>query len=417
MEGLHIGLPLGYEQYQQQPLQQLPFEQPSAEPYLFEQPTYEQMLLDPRIYEPVPSHLHTRQRRIIHQDNPQQLYEEPFETLPVDCSLGVLPDSELLEAEYANFYCDFGTDGQEQADFDFDGVLGQDDEFDFEECLAQALVANPGLDNVAEQVDPLILEEHAGQVDASFDLDAMVDIEDNNTAPVQEETLPSLADNTQVPIKTAAQKICTPPPKPIPSPLDTVFADFDGLQRILHHPNTPRSDNLTGAPLAAHLLSELAFAIRLTEIHRLWSRQKREYWYKEVDSLIRNENTGNITPWGPFSDWLVMYELGLEEVLEEISKPNVNTSSTDRKIMYWRMKRKVLSDLKLQATQLIEQTTGALLGLFKEACNYSEAEVKGELDRRLKVVQEKVVADCRANGCFGLRKTHRGSCKEKYWGT
>ncbi|KAJ4315987.1 hypothetical protein N0V94_005679 [Neodidymelliopsis sp. IMI 364377] len=418
MGDLYIKQALGQELYVPEPTPQSAFQQLCA----FEQQQFEQRQLEEqqRLY--LLERVQAEQFLSHQQYNDQipgqlpMLQQQVFCEEPSDWFLGesdldtLLQDYELLDG--GNFYSDFRTEEEVQADYDSDAVLGpQGKEVDFEECLEKVLSAQLRDDTATGRPDSMFLENQTVQVHPAYHFNTTANIEGVGLAYVQVQDVPAPVGTHQVPAP-ASTKQTRKPRKAAPACLHTFFADFIPAQDILRQPSCIFTSSLTGLPLATHLVSQLSLAIRLCEVHRRWNRMKRADWHKEVQLLIRLENDEHITPWEPLSDWFVIYELGLEEVLEQDSA--ASRSATDRKFAKERMVRKVKAELQQMATQLIGQTTEALFETLKQMSGSTEEEVKADLDRQLKLVQSKVREDCKVSGCLGLKSVVSGLNKEKF---
>jgi hypothetical protein len=420
MGELYIKQAFGQELYVPEPTAQTAFQQLCA----FEQQQFEQRQLEEqqRLY--LLERVRAEQFLSHQQYNDQipgqlpMLQQQVFCEEPSDWFLGesdlntLLQDYELLDG--GNFYSDFGAEEKAQADYDFDAVLGpQGKEVDFEECLEKVLCEQLRDDSAIGRPDSMFLENQTVQVHPAYHFNTTTDTEGIGLAYMQAQEVPAPVGTHQALAPAPAPtKQTRKPRKAAPTCLHTFFADFIPAQDILRQPSSTPIPSLTGLPLVTHLISQLALAIRLCEVHRRWNRMKRADWHKEVQLLIRLENDEHITPWAPLSDWFVIYELGLEEVLEQDSA--ASRSATDRKFAKERMVRKVKAELQQVATQLIGQTTEALFETLKQVSGFAEEEVKADLDRQLKLVQSKVREDCKVSGCLGLKSVFSGLNKEKF---
>ncbi|KAF1364583.1 hypothetical protein EJ07DRAFT_151841 [Lizonia empirigonia] len=414
--------------------------------------TVEYLLNDPDPYEPTPLELHEQRRRRIshtqqffeseslqvppeqqllhHQDLEPELFAQPSPSVPVHPSLETLPQYEMLDP---NIYSHFGIDGEENLHSSWSDIPGLDDqELDFDECLANALQGD--MQRGQGYGQPSLEFEYADngilQADSLFPMDLM------NDRQVRYEPLPNGFDATMDvnmanfdqaaaqengPQITAGdvQALCEasflsgnqipdrePHPELAPYSLHHIFTDFNASEDILRQPATPiHAQDLTGEALAKHLISEFGLAVRLSEMYRRWRLMKQAKFLKEVNVLVSLEAKDTITPWGPLSDWLTLYETELEEILDQYGENKTLDWKMKRELQLCkkRLERKIKTALRLSALELIDQNTDALLKLFLEGSKHPERKVKTELKRQLRIVQTEIARDCADNGVLRLK--------------
>lgn len=421
MEGLSIGqrqLPpmpehihLGRRQLQQSGLQeQLPDQRM----------TVEYLLNDPDPYEPTPLELHEQRRRLA----------QPSPSLPVHPNLETLPPYEMLDP---NIYSPFGTGGDENLYSSWPDIPGLDDqELNFDECLANALQGDmqPGqgygqpslefeyADNGFLQADSLfpmdlMNDRHFRYEPLPDGFDAMMDVNMANfdQAAAQENGPRVTAEDVQALCEAAflsSNQIPDREPHPelAPYSLDHIFTGFNASEDILRQPVTSiHAQNLTGETLAKHLISEFGLAVRLSEVYRRWRPMKQAKFLKEVNVLVSLEAKNAITPWGPLSDWLTLYETCLEEILDHYGENKTLDWKIKRELQLCkkRMERKIKTSLRLLALELIDRNTDALLKLILEGSKHPECKVKTALKRQLRSVQTAIARDCAENGVLRLK--------------
>ncbi|KAF9695378.1 hypothetical protein EKO04_006537 [Ascochyta lentis] len=456
MKGLKIEQPMGQDLAQlqsQQLAEQHWFEQQQSEQQQFQtqfqqrdqRMTIDYLLNDPVLHEPVSSQLHEQQQWLMNQT--QQLYNvqsmqtqsiqdqfcrqnqeselslQPFEAFPLELNMGMPPQSQLWDA---NSCSNFGTNGAEQVDYNFNDFRAPGDpELDFEERLANALHAELSIMNDIEQsaFGELDLDNRIGQVDSMFpmetdlkyqllsdDCNAMTDTNtiDSNLVAAQGHILQPTAGEFEAQPQAATKRARKP--KPAPFSLDKVFAYFDASQDILRQPSVPSHD-LTGAALTMHLITELGMAVRLSQLRRRWSHMKQRAFLKEVELLTKLENEDSIMPWGPLSDLLTMFEIGLEDILDRYGHNKNLDWKTENKVKadVQRFARAFKTGMSQKALEIIKLNTEALLKLFIDASDYPESKVKAELNRQLRSLNEAVVKNCKDTGVLRLKMGTRGS--------
>ncbi|KAH6644733.1 hypothetical protein C7974DRAFT_440272 [Boeremia exigua] len=405
--------------------------------------TLNYLLADPAIYEPSPLEVCEQRRRLQHQtkelynleslqlpgrmpvtyQNPQpELFMEPFLTYPVDPSQGMsqdmLPDYELIDP---NFYCNLGSPANGlQADYSW-----TDSGPSIQEATQEADFSGSNYGNQLVDDDAFdLLGDSIPSVQYDHDLsDAMViDVADVNPPDTLQNFITAEAQQTQqepaieVQPQAPAARVRQPRAKTPSFSLDAFFQDFNASDDILRQPALPNHD-LTGEALAKQLISELGLAFRLTELHRRWNKNKVNDWFKEVDLLDRLEGKKAIVPWGPLSDWLVMYQNELETILDRYGDVSNIDWQTERKVRAdkYTLTKSLTSDLRDEAQRLIEVNKESLLELLVELTGQDGSEVKFVLDKKLRLVKAAVVNDCAVNGILALRVGPHGvyvDCKK-----
>lgn len=466
IRGLCIGEPIGLQNGRgevQQRLAQMA-ERIEIERQHFEQQRQQQQdqrmtleyLLADDLYDPAPLELYEQRRQFLHQaqqlnvqgslqspSNQQpvtyqnlqpELFQESFLTYPMDpnqgTNQGMLPDYEPLDP---NLYFDFGADDEQQAGCSWIDLTGPgDQEIHFEECLANALRADLQLDDGFQQSSFDELDElfdiGMNRADSMFTkgpddpfltpdytVEAASDVDMVDSVPIiaQEDVSESNANDGLGERKTPAKRVRKPRNKSPPFSLNEYFTDFNASADILRQPVSPDHD-LTGAALNTHLISELVLAVRLAQMHRRWSKMKQIKWLKEVNVLVNLENKGTITPWGPLSDWLTLYELDMEDILDKYGHDkNLDwQAKTEVKVDMKRFAISFKAELRRKANELIEQNMTALLKLFWEGSGLGERMVKIELNKQLRFLEEAVVQDCQNNGVLRLKLGQWGTYVE-----
>lgn len=415
--------------------------------------TLEFLLADRDVYEPTPLEVYEQRRRSIHQT--QQLYTpeilnshsdqqsltyqnsqlelsvQPFLTCPVDPNQGMLPDYGLLDL---NPYCNFEANGDEQTGSSFDNPDAGEKDLDFDECLANALLlglidlqGGNGAEQPISNEPNFDLDMDIMRSDSMFqdEPDALHLSHSYAEAPGENDinmvgSIPIMQGDTSSSISGVLQGQHQGPSKRVRKPrteapsfsLNMYFADFSTSEDILRQPLSP-DYTLSGAALVKHLISELGLAMRLSELHRRWNyNQKLANWFKEVDLLDRLEERGILTPWGPLSDWLVLYQNGMEELLDRYG----HGSNID-----WQAERKVRADkvhlskvlkanLREEYLQLIRVNTEALFKLFIDVIGQQDLnKLKIALDKQIRLMKAAVTEDCKQNGVLRLKTGPNGT--------
>jgi hypothetical protein len=198
--------------------------------------------------------------------------------------------------------------------------------------------------------------------------------------------------HTSIPAKHVRQKLR-------PFTLDPYFADFNPSEDLLRQPPSP-NHNLTGNDLAKHQVRELGLALRLSLLPSHWHNTRHNNWYKEIEKLDQLEESGRITAWGPLSDWLVMYENGLENILETYPigtelNPTVAYKVRAAKAALFKSLRESIRD---EAERLLQENKEALLMFFVERSGRAQGTVKLALDRQLRRMKNAIEQDCALHG-------------------
>lgn len=131
---------------------------------------------------------------------------------------------------------------------------------------------------------------------------------------------------------------------------------------------------------------------------------KQFEWYKGVDTVARLEENGDIQAWGPLSDWLVIYQNGLEDIAEnldsdeQVNHQMVYKTRAARFVHYKSMK----ASLRVESQRLFQENKETLLKLFVELTGQTEYMVKIVLGKQVRLMQAAIAQDCRNNGILNL---------------
>lgn len=262
------------------------------------------------------------------------------------------------------------------------GVAGMD----YEESIKQHVINGFG--------------SHSFEDSGMMDVNNEFNVDEIHTIRVQEAATQTQQEATDqahasIPDKRVRQRL-------LPFNLDPYFADFNPSEDLLRQPASPKHD-LTGEDLAKHQICELGLALRLSLLPKHWHGTKQTNWYKQIEKLDCLEESGQITAWGPLSDWLVMYENGLESILEAYPigtelNPKMAYKVRAAKAALFRSLRESMRD---EAQRLFLENKEALLKFFVERSGQAQESVRLALDRQVRRMKNAIEQDCAVHGILG----------------
>lgn len=122
--------------------------------------------------------------------------------------------------------------------------------------------------------------------------------------------------------------------------------------------------------------------------------------------LFSLEHKGRIIPWGPLSDSLALYELGLEDIIDKYGHNAELDWQAKRKVEVDKvfLAKSVKADLRQKASELTEKNMADLLEFFVKEFSHvhSESRVKNEWNRQLRIMKGAIAKGCRINGILRL---------------
>ena len=390
----------------------------------------------PVAYQSPQSELYVQSSPIYPPDSNQGMHQG----LNQGTNQGMLPAYESLDP---NFYCNLeALPNGEQTNYSWIDSGSANQDMDFKQCLENALrVELAGLQHDTDVQQPTVclfddidFELGMGRVDSMAPeelhdpypssypyIEAPATINGNMVGSYPVNAQGNFSDTTaqvlQAQREATAERAHKPHNKPAPFSIDEFFTGFNPLEDILRQPTSPKRD-LTSEALAKHLISELGLAIRLSELHHRWNNnnmRKSSKWFTEVDLLGRLEERGSITPWGPLSDWLVMYQTGLETILDRYGHGAKLNWQMDRKVRADKivLSKSLREDLRCEASKLIGSNMEALFKLLVELTGQTDLKkVKTALDEQLRLMKAAVAKDCATNGVLYLNVGPQGTYVE-----
>lgn len=267
-----------------------------------------------------------------------------------------------------------------------------------EQCIAEFGFGEDGLE-AHERTNSLIsgapdqvssLSQYGAETPDMMDVE--MECMDNLAADETYQVQPAAAikANVQVPVKHVPQKLT----------LHSFFADFNPSDDLLRQPS-PKHD-LTGEALMKHHISKLGLAIRLSALTCHWHNMKHNIWYKEVNNLDRLEESGKITAWGPLSDWLVLFQNGLEDILEAYPLGTELNYQVAYKVRGRKagLLKSLREQLRAEAERLFQEHKDALFNFFLELTGQPEQQVKYALDKEAQLMRRAIKQDCAINGIW-----------------
>ncbi|KAJ8108336.1 hypothetical protein OPT61_g8245 [Boeremia exigua] len=410
--------------------------------------TLDYLLADPNVYEPSPLEIYEQQRRLKHQaqeafalqslqssnQQPVTCHPELFPTYPQETyqgmNQGMLSNHDLLDH---NIYYNLeGPTNEAQAGHSWDdpGFLAQEpaaEELEFETFLANALLGdiadmqlreslkqsqfdgsfvncnvNEGLNPMASEIQgyPYSSTQYWGEASDMMYIDTV------STGPVTMQNNFTAAQGAGIPVQFQSTVGSSRQHKKLPPfSLDAFFTGFSASDDILRQYTPPRYD-LSGEALARQLVSEVGLAIRFSALYRYWSKMKQPEWFQQVEVVDKLEQKKLIEPWGPLSDWLVLYEIELEDILDHCWDVTTLDWQKDYKLraLKYRMFKLLRREMRIEAGQLLNAKVAALFKLLAELTGQTDERIlKNALNKQLRLMKAGIANDCAVNGILNLK--------------
>lgn len=389
------------------------------------------LLADPAVYAPSPLEIYEQQRRMAQytQEQQSELLAHELQAYPIDqhqaigqgANQGMLQDRESFDPN-TNSCESFDplTNGEQinliwtelSRDSNFEVNLANAVQAELFEmaCSSKTSSTSEELYNLDTEFadlyyrkDSVIASGFDGEsymLQATTPVDVDMEMVGGVSVPA-ENFLDLTAEDVQAHLRAPTKSGRKTQKKSAPLCLAPYFEQFNAAVDLLNQPDLPCHD-LVGEALLTQLISELSLSFRLAELHRLYCsnamRKSNRFW-QEVGRLDKLEKDGKCVPWGPLSDWLVLFENAKEELLDTYDGVDHD----------WKMENKMRGHMILLArtlkSDLINMTNlrteackEGLLKLFVEYTGREEAVVKTALAKQVRLVKAGVIQDCKSNG-------------------